>query len=240
MDNSVINTIWRSIMIYVLALILARLMGRKLISQMTFFDFVVGVSMGSLIANAMISTSTPALISTVALIIISLTTLGIDFLNLKSFKSRKIIDSEPVTLVENGTIVDENMKNIRMTISELMMKMREKNAFNLADVEFAIMETDGQLSVLPKADKKPLTPSQMNIKTTSEGIMRDVIIDGNLMEENLRSAGVDKEWINTELKKQNIQDISEVFYAGIYANKKLHVSRKSKNKYEGHGKYGIE
>ena len=78
---------------------------------------------------------------------------------------RKLIDSEPVALVENGTILEENMKNTKMTVGELMMKMREKNAFSLADVEFAIMETDGELSVLTKADKKPLTPSQMNIKT---------------------------------------------------------------------------
>lgn len=240
MDNSIINTVLRSILMYVFALLLARLMGRKLISQMTFFDFVVGVSMGSLVANAMISTSASSLISTVALIIISLTTIGIDYFNLKSFNVRKIIDSEPVTLVKNGTIVDENMKNTRMTVSELMMKMREKNAFNLADVEFAIMEMDGQLSVLPKADKKPLTPSQMNIKATSEGLMKDVIIDGNLMEENLISTGLDKGWINAELKKQNIQDISEVFYAGIYANKKLHVSRKSQDKHERHGQYGLE
>ena len=132
------------------------------------------------------------------------------------------------------------MKETRLTINELMMKMREKNAFSLADVEFAIMETDGQLSVLPKADKKPVMPSQMNIKATSEGLMKDVIIDGNLMEENLNSAGVDSVWIEAQLNKQNIQDISEVFYAGIYADKKLHVSRKSKNNHERHGQYGIE
>ena len=132
------------------------------------------------------------------------------------------------------------MKETRLTINELMMKMREKNAFSLADVEFAIMETDGQLSVLPKADKKPVMPSQMNIKATSEGLMKDVMIDGNLMEENLNSAGVDSVWIEAQLNKQNIQDISEVFYAGIYADKKLHVSRKSKNNYERHGQYGIK
>lgn len=132
------------------------------------------------------------------------------------------------------------MKNIELTINELMMKLREKNAFNLADVEFAIMETDGQLSVLPKADKKPLTPFQMNIQTTSEGIMKEVIIDGKLMEENLKATGLDKNWINMQLREQNIKDISEVFFAGIYGDKKLHVSRRSQKKPETHGQYGIE
>lgn len=240
MGSIVFNTVLKSIAAYVFALILARIMGRKLISQMTFFDFIVGVSMGTLIANVMTDLSNIASSSATALIIISILSVGIAWLNTKSFNIRKIINSEPLTLVENGTIKEENMKNARMTINELMMKMREKNAFSLADVEFAIMETDGELSLLQKADKKPVTPSQMNINATSEGLMKDVIIDGNVMEENLKMAGVDEKWLKNELEKQNISDVSEVFYGGIYANKKLHISRKSNNNHEQPGQYGIE
>ena len=235
MTNLMISTIIKTAAAYVFALILARIMGRKLISQMTFFDFIVGVTMGTLTANVMVDMSNPASSSVTALIILSALSIGIGFLNIKSFKLRKMIDSEPVTLVKNGTIIEENMKNTRLTINELMMKMREKNAFSLADVEFAIMETDGMLSVLTKADKKPVTPSQMNIKAESEGLMKDVIIDGNLIEENLKAAGVDKNWIKGELQKQNVNNFSDVFYGGIYGNKKLHISRKSNNEHEKHG-----
>ena len=235
MTNLMISTIIKTAAAYVFALILARIMGRKLISQMTFFDFIVGVTMGTLTANVMVDMSNPASSSVTALIILSALSIGIGFLNIKSFKLRKMIDSEPVTLVKNGTIIEENMKNTRLTINELMMKMREKNAFSLADVEFAIMETDGMLSVLNKEDKKPVTPSQMNIKAESEGLMKDVIIDGNLIEENLKAAGVDKNWIKGELQKQNVNNFSDVFYGGIYGNKKLHISRKSNNEHEKHG-----
>ncbi|WP_026888936.1 YetF domain-containing protein [Clostridium beijerinckii] len=235
MDYSIVNITLRSIAVYALALILARVMGRKIISHMTLFDFIVGMSMGSLVANAMIGSESTFLSSIIALIIISTLSIGSAHLDIKSFKIRKLANSEPVTVVENGNIVEENMKNMKLTVNELMMKMREKNAFSLADVEFAIMETDGELSVLPKADKKPLTPSQMNIKSTSEGLMKDVIIDGEIIEENLKSVGVDKNWIHKELKKQNIENISDVFYAGIYANKKLHVSRRNRNKNENYG-----
>ncbi|EKQ52830.1 MULTISPECIES: DUF421 domain-containing protein [unclassified Clostridium] len=240
MTNLVINTVIKTILAYVFALILARGMGRKLISQMTFFDFVVGVSMGTLVANVMVDSSNPTFSSVAALIIVTVLSIGIAFLNIKSFKIRKMTDSEPITLVKDGNIVEENMKNTRMTVGELMMKMREKNAFSLADVEFAIMETDGELSVLTKADKKPVTPLQMNIKTESEGLMKDIIIDGELMEENLKTVGVDKKWIENELKKQNVQEISDVFYAGINSNKKLNVSRKSEKDHEKRGQYGIE
>lgn len=240
MTNFIINTVIKTAVAYVFALILARIMGRKLISQMTFFDFIVGVTMGTLTANVMVDTSNSVSSSVTALIILSALSIGIGFLNIKSFRLRKMIDSEPVTLVKNGTIVEDNMKNTRMTINELMMKMREKNAFSLADVEFAIMETDGMLSVLTKADKKPVTPSQMNIKAESEGLMKDVIIDGNLIEENLKDAGVDKNWIKGELQKQNVNDFSDVFYGGLYGNKKLHISRKSNSEHEKHGQDGID
>lgn len=240
MTNLIINTVIKAAAAYVFALVLARIMGRKLISQMTFFDFIVGVTMGTLTANVMVDASNTSSSSVIALIILSALSVAIGILNIKSFKIRKMTDSEPVTLVKDGTIVEENMKNTRMTINELMMKMREKNAFSLADVEFAMMETDGKLSVLTKADKQPVTPTQMNIKAESEGLMKDIIIDGNLLEENLKAAGVDKNWIKSELQKQNIKDFSEVFYGGIYGNKKLHISRKAKNEHEKHGQYGIE
>jgi uncharacterized membrane protein YcaP (DUF421 family) len=240
MEATIINTIVRTSTVYVLAILLARLMGRKLISQMTFFDFVVGVSMGSLSANAMIGSSRSLLSSVTSLVVISLLAIGTSYLHIKSFKARKLIDSEPVTLVENGVIVEENIKRIRMTINELTMKLREKNAFNLADVEFAIMEMDGQLSVLPKADKKPLTPFHINLQTTSTGLTKDIIIDGNLMKENLKGTGLNEQWLNSQLKRQKVNSISEVFYAGIDNNKNLYISKKNASNKEGHGKYGIE
>jgi uncharacterized membrane protein YcaP (DUF421 family) len=238
--NTILTTLLRTVAIYAMALLFARLMERKLISQMTFFDFVVGVSLGSLAANAMIGAQRQAEATISALIILSLLSITLSYLNIKSLRIRKVINSEPVTLVQNGTIVEENMKNIRLTVNELMMKLREKNAFCLADVEFAIMETDGQMSVLPKADKKPLTPSQMNIQAVSTGLTRDIIIDGVLLEENLKSTGLDAKWVNSQLNSQNIKDISEVFYAGMDNSKNLYISKKSANKKEEHGKYGIE
>jgi uncharacterized membrane protein YcaP (DUF421 family) len=240
MLNNILNTIARAAAIYVLALFLTRLMGRKLISQMTFFDFIVGVSIGSLAANAMIGSGRTPSSTVSALIVISFLDIAASYLHIKSFKGRKLIDSEPVTLVDNGTIVEDNMRKIRLTVNELMMMLREKNAFNLADVEFAIMETDGQMSVLPKADKKPLTPSHMNIKTTSTGLTRDLIIDGNLMTENLKAAGLDENWLNSQLKTQNIKHISEVFYAGMDNSKNLYISKKNAGGKESHGKYGLE
>lgn len=240
MFETILNTIIRGAAAYVFALVLTKLLGRKLISQMTLFDFVVAVTLGSLTANLAIgSQSTPLIVAT-AFSTIFIFAIITDFLYIKSFKARKLINSEPVTLIDTGTIVEDNMRRIRLTVDELTMKLREKNIFNLADVEFAIMETDGQLSILPKAEKAPLTPSHMNIQTTSSGLMRDIIIDGSVFEKNLNGAGLNIEWLQSQLHMQGIQDASELFYAGVDANQKLYISRRNAGNKESPGKYGIE
>ncbi|MBN1046189.1 DUF421 domain-containing protein [Clostridium botulinum] len=227
MGKVLLITIIKGVGLYVLAIFLTRKIGRKIISQMNFFDFIMGVSMGSIIANAIIDKQSASISATATLILFSILTIITEYLSIKSLRIRKLINSEPMTLVENGKMIEENMKKSNLTINELMMKLREKNAFNLADIEFAIMETDGQLSVLPKADKKPLTPYHMKIKVTSSGFERDIIIDGTIIDKNLKSAGLNKEWLKSELNKQNIKESSEVFYAGVDNTKKLYILKKS-------------
>lgn len=240
MYEKIFYTIIRGSVTYFLALLLTRLIGRKLVSQMTFFDFVVGVSLGSLTANLAIGSDNTTTTAATALSTIAALAVVTGYIHIKSFKVRKIINSEPVTLIDSGNIVEDNMKRIRLTIDELNMKLREKNVFNLSDVEFAIMEIDGQLSVLPKPDKTPLTPSHMSIHASSSGLMRDVVIDGNIMEENLKSANLNTQWLQSQLNIQGITDASDLFYAGVDANKKLYVSKRNAGNTEGHGKYGIE
>lgn len=230
MEKVLLMTIIKCVGVYILAIFLTKSIGRKLISQMNFFDFIMGVSMGSIVASAVVDKQFGAISAITALILFCILTIVTGYLSMKSLKIRKIINSEPINLVKNGKIIEKNMKENKLTINELMMKLREKNMFHLADVEFAIMETDGELSVLPKADKKPLTPYNMKVKVTSSGIDKDIIIDGIVIDENLKNIGLDKEWLKSELNKQNIKEISEVFYAGVDNTQKLYISKRNINK----------
>ena len=124
-------------------------------------------------------------------------------------------------------------------MEELTSLLREKNIFSIADVEFAILETDGKLSVLPKSEKQPLKPSDLNIPTPYQGLTKDIIIDGNIMEENLIDTQRDKTWLIQQLSLYNVKDIKEVFYAGLDSKGNLYVSKKN-NQEEFEGKYGIE
>jgi uncharacterized membrane protein YcaP (DUF421 family) len=165
---------------YIFVLILARLMGKKLISQMTFFNFITGITLGTLMASLIIGTNyTWVHVATALLTLAALTVLS-GFITLKSSRFQKLLNSEPVTLIAGGKILRENLQRNRVTLSQLQMLLREKNAFNIADVEFALMEPDGKLSVLLKSQKQPLTPAELQIATPYQGLTADLIIDGQL------------------------------------------------------------
>lgn len=239
-SNILFITIVKGILIYVLALLLSRLVGVKIISQMNFFDFIMGISVGSMIAKIIIDKDHVVFSGIVALIIFALLTVLTSYLNLKSYTARRLINAKTLMLIENGRIIDKNMKKLRITVNELMMKLREKDVFNLEDVQFAIMESSGQLSVAIKANKKPITPYDMDLKVKSVSLLKDIIIDGKIINKNLEIADIDKKWLQSELKKRNINNIEEVFYAGIDQNRKLIISEKYPDNFNPENKFGLE
>jgi uncharacterized membrane protein YcaP (DUF421 family) len=239
MFQEIINSSLRTLLSYFLLLVLTRFMGRKLISQMTFFDFVVGIVIGSVGANLAVNQARQVISGSTVAIVISLLVVIIDLINIKNFRINKLTDAEPIFAVAKGQIIEQNLRRIRCTVDQLMMLLREKNAFNIADVEYAVFETDGKLSVLKKSHKQPATPSDLNITPPYKGLTKDIILDGRIMTENLRDAGLEEADLMKMLSANDVVDTKEVFYAGLDSNGFLYVSKKSA-KTEGHGKYGIE
>lgn len=237
--STIMIIFFKSLFAFILLLIVARLMGRKAISQMTFFDFVVGISLGSITANLAMGPGSASIAASTALITFGALSIITGYLHIKSLWFRKLTNSEPVTAIANGQIIDKNLKKLRLTTNELTSLLREKNIFNIADVEFAILENEGKLSVLPKSQKQPLTPSDLNITTAYKGLTADIIIDGNIMQENLRSAKLNEEWLTNKLSAQGVSNAQEVFYAGLDSSGDLYVSKKINNQ-ETEGQYGIE
>lgn len=230
---------FRSATAYIVLLVLSRIMGRKLISQMTFFDFVVGVMAGSLAGSASLMIETPLLSSVIGLTTITILTVIIAYLAIKSFAFRKFVNSEPVVLIENGKIINQNMKKVRFSLDELMMHLRHKNIFSVADVEFALLETDGKMSALPKSQKRPVTPEDLKLQTKYKGLTKDLIMDGRIISENLNDIKLDEDWLIGELGKTGIDKAQDVFYAGLDTSGTLYVSKRNHNK-EKQGQHGIE
>lgn len=240
MYENLIYPVLKTTIAYLLLLVVARFMGRKALSQMTFFDFAVIITLGSVTANLAMGEETKPIPTAVVLITLSALAIVTGYLHIKSAWIRKLSNSEPVTAVTNGKIVDHNLKKLRYTMDELNSLLRKKNVFNLSDVEFAIVENSGEISVLPKSQKQPLTPSDLNIPTGYKGLTKDLVIDGKTLEENLVSVNLDKNWLNTQLSNQGIQSVEQVFYAGLDSAGNLYVSVKQQDNQEQPGQYGIE
>lgn len=235
----VLRSVMQITVTYVFLLYLTRLMGRKLISQMTFFDFVVGVIVGSVAANMSVSRQSPFISGLSVLFTLTSIVILIEFLNLKSFFLLKTTDSEPLVIIENGKLIIENMKKERLALPDLMMLLREKNTFNIADVEYAIFETDGKLSVLLKSQKRPVTPEDMGLPTKYIGLTRDIVMDGRVMTENLRAINLSEEWLINEIKNRGIADPKRIFYAGLDTQGNLYLSLKEQRN-EKNGEHGLE
>jgi uncharacterized membrane protein YcaP (DUF421 family) len=217
-------TILRSFVAYIVLLILARVIGRKLISKFTFFDFVVGITLGSLAVRIALGNEDPLLMAIISAITITGFVLITDFLNIKSLKFRKLEEGEPVVLMKQGKILNYNMLKTKISLSELLMLLRQKDVFDIRDVDYAIIENDGQLSVLLNPDKQAATTGDLKIPRAANKLATDIIIDGKIVYENLKSIHHDEAWLNQQLSSLSINEIENVFYASVDNFNNLFVS----------------
>lgn len=230
MLNDILTTILQSTVSIVMLFILTRLMGKKQVSQLTFFDYVVGISIGSIAAAFAVDSSINYAKGITGLIIYALFPILLSLISLKNYKIRKLLDGKPTILINNGQIIEENLKKTKLTVNDVLEECRHKNAFDLADVEFAVLETSGKVSVELKAPNQPLTPKDMNIQTAYKGLCVNVIIDGELLDDHLQMVHKDQIWIQEELKKQSILDIKEVLLGYIDSSNRFIVQKKNDSK----------
>lgn len=226
MISDVLTTIFHSTVSVVILFILTRIMGKKQLSQLTFFDYVVGISIGSIAADFAVDSSINYTKGITGLIIYALFPIILSLISLKNYKFRQLLDGKPTILVNKGQIVEENLKKVKLTINDVLEECRLKNAFNLAYVEFAILETSGNVSVELKSHYQPLTPKDMNIQTTYKGLCVNVIIDGEVLDDHLHMLSKNREWLQEELNKQNVLNFREVLLGYIDSNNQLIVQKK--------------
>ncbi|SEC60391.1 DUF421 domain-containing protein [Paenibacillus sp. GP183] len=201
--------VWDSLLRSVMALggliLWSRILGKKLISQMTFFDFVAGTTFGSIGGNLMFKKDVPLWLGLLSLSAFSLLVLLSDFIAMKSSRGRRLLESQYTVIIENGQVRDDLLKGIRLSVHELLMLLRKKDIFYLDEVETAILETDGTITVLKKAQALPLSRSDMNIQSSSRGLPILCVVEGNVLEENLKPVGKSRKWLLKELYKRGVQ-----------------------------------
>ena len=195
----------RSIVLYIIVLIVMRLMGKREIGQLQPFELAIAIMIADLAAVPMAETGIPISNGIIPIVGLLVMHLIISFLNLKNMKIREILCGKPAILIYRGKIDEKVLKKERFTLNELQERLRSSNVVNLGDVEYAILETSGQVTVIQKPDKRTTTPKDFNITPEYEGIPDDLVVDGKVRYKNLKTIGKDYNWLKKQVNKFNME-----------------------------------
>ena len=200
-----LTTFFRSIILYLIVLVVMRLMGKREIGQLQPFELAISIMIADLASIPMAEIGIPIFNGIVPILGLLVMHLIISIINMKSMKGREIICGKPSILIYRGKIDEKQLRKERFTINELEERLRGNNVFNLGDVEYAILETSGQVTVIQKPGKRNTIPYDFDIEPEYEGIPYDLVVDGKVMEKNLKILGKNYEWLKKEVKKFNMQ-----------------------------------
>lgn len=225
MDIHFFEMIFRTTGAFFAILFLARIIGKKQISQLTFFHYVTGITFGSIAAEISAQVETPFWDGFISLIWWTLLTVFVSYLSFKSKTLRVVFDDKPTIVIQNGVILSKALNKARLNLDELTMLLREQSIFSVADVEYAIFETNGNLSVMKKAPLAAATKQDVKVTATpSTYIPTEVISNGKITYANLQQLNLTEDWLIKKLKKKNIDRIEQVYYAQVLENGSLYVS----------------
>ncbi len=216
----------KALIAFVVILILARWLNKEQLSQLTFYDWIVGITIGSMAANLTNEPEGRILEHVVILVVFSAAAYLTGMMTVKSRPLRKLIEGEPTVVIHNGRILEHNMAKLHYNVDNLLNQLREKNVFNIEDVEFALLEGNGGLSVLLKSQKRPLTPSDLGIPTSYEGLSSEIIVDGQVIYQNLKQNNLDEQWLIAELRKRGYNSPRDIVLATLSSDGELYIDNK--------------
>ena len=216
----------RSIVTIVVLFLLAKVMGKKQISQLNLFDYIVGITIGSVAADISLDLNKSFLDGVICMLVFGLTGALVSYVTLKSIKLRRFFTGTPSIIIENGKIIEEGLKKVKFDINDLMEELRGAGYFNIDEVAYAVMETNGKISFLPKDEEKPVTKKDMDLKIIPSSLVANIIIDGKIMMNNLKAMNKDEKWLSHELKVLGYKDLDEILLATLDSNDKIMVYKK--------------
>ncbi|MGP4069496.1 DUF421 domain-containing protein [Halobacillus sp. B29] len=226
----VIELLLRLALAFTVLLVLTRIMGRKEISQLTFFNFVSAISIGTIGGSLAIDASLSVRNGLIALVSWAVFTVFLGYLDIKSKDVRSFIDGQPIIVVKQGKLLEDELRKARLDLDSLNVLLRKKNVFSLNEVSYAIFETDGTLSVMKKTGDQPFTKKDGNVVSNSPAvhpIPTTVVSDGKINDANLQSLNLDQKWLHHQLKSAGVPSISDVFYAEVQKDGSLYIDKRN-------------
>lgn len=238
MLNDILTTNWsevghvllRGFLSLVALFFVTKLLGKKQVSQLSLFDYVIGISIGNFAAEITTDVSVQLMNGISAVILFGVVAYIISILTMKSILLRRFFIGTPTVVIQNGKIIEPNLKKVKFDINDLLEECRNKDYFNLEEIDYAIIEANGQVSILPKGENKPVTIKDIKLKAQKQSLCANVIIDGNIMTNNLKNMHKDENWLEKELKTKGYKDYNDILLATLDVNDKLVVYERNYNK----------
>lgn len=203
--------------------LLTKIMGYRQVSQFGMFDYINGITIGSIAAEMAIDLDGNYLKPLVAMVVYTIFVVILSKISQNSIPLRRLINGKAIVLYQNGELYNENLKKAKMDVDEFLVECRINGYFDLSQIESAILEPNGKISFLPVTEERPATPKDLGLMPTQEEMFANVIIDGHLLEYNLKHIGRDRNWLNQQLEGQNIKKIEDVFLAICDKQGNFHV-----------------
>lgn len=225
--SNFLNICFRTILVLIILFFITKMMGKKQISELNFFDYVVGITIGSIAADISLDIEKNMIAGIAALFIYGFISYIISFVSIKSILARRFFIGVPTVLVEKGKIIESGLKKSKIDVNDLLMEARENGYFNLDEIDYALMEVNGNISFLPKEKEKPVTKKDIKIKCSNEGLTVNAIIDSKYMANNMKAINKDKEWLDHELKVNGYDNYDNILLATIDNNYKVTIYEKN-------------
>lgn len=225
----ILKIVWLSIASIVVLFILSKIMGNKEMSHLNLFDYIIGITIGSIAAEMATALESDFTQPLTAMVVYALVTVLISYTTNHSLKARRIVEGKTLILLDNGKLYRNNFKKGKVDLNEFLMQCRTNGYFNISEIQTAVLETNGKISFIPKSERKPVTLEDLNLKQKQEKLILNVVLDGIVLEENLKILSKDKEWLEKQARKQGVKDISKIFLATCDQEENLSIYMKVNN-----------
>lgn len=230
MNNELLSVIFRTILVLIILFILTKCMGKKQVGQMNIYDYLIGITIGSIAADISLDIEKNIMSGIISLVIYGLSGVLVTYLTIKNINFRRLFTGVPTILIDKGQILNQNLKKEGIDINDLQEEARQNGYFDLSKINYAVLETNGNISFLAKASDEQVTKKDMKIKAKDESLCANIIIDSNLLENNLKNMNKTKEWLDKELNKKGYKNYDNILLLTIDGTNKITIFEKNNNK----------
>jgi len=227
--NEIFTVIIRSIISLTVLFIVTKLLGKKQVSQLSLFDYVIGISIGNFAAEITMNMEIHFINGIIAMTVFGLMAFSVSILTMKSIILRRFFMGTPTILIQKGKILEKNLKKVKFDVNDLLEECRSKNYFDINDIEYALLESKGTVSILPKDENKIITKKDMNIKPIKKSLVANIIIDTKIMKQNLENMNKDEEWLKQQLNEKGYKETDNILLATLDIDEKLIIYEKNNN-----------